>query len=372
MDCPWVWFCLSLRVSVFLKECLSLSLWPCLVHIVILSAHWPCLVHIAFLSGCGIIKRIADGKLAIVACLAMLIARVLQCLSLCLYLSFTISLSLKKNLAWHCPALALFISCFCRTFMSLVCMSLVCIGGHVSGSVCVCVLEVLAKLVFSCLLACLLICNCWSVLILLACFLPCFLACRKHHDHKWPEKWSDLMTQVCWPACCFALLGLIKSPLSLALCASWSAWFDQEISLYVYIYISICIYLCWLQGWSSSPLMVQRKQVCCFANCKCCIVFNCLVKSASVHICFLLLSSGLSLYIHIYIYGLSAGQCRPGPVKLRQALSRPAWQKDSASDSLVAIFTRLRMADTGGGLGEFKFLNGSSCCSCCLRFWRCS
>ena len=34
----------------------------------------------------------------------------------------------------------------------------------------------------------------------------------------------------------------------------------------------------------------------------CLVVFICLVKSASVHICFLLLSSGLSLYIHIYIY----------------------------------------------------------------------
>ena len=107
---------LSFSKSLCLSQRVSLSLWPCLVHIVFLSAHWPCLVHIAFLSGCGIMKRIADGKLAIVACLAMLIARVLQCLSLCLFLSFSISLSLKKNLAWHCPALALFISCFCRTF----------------------------------------------------------------------------------------------------------------------------------------------------------------------------------------------------------------------------------------------------------------
>ena len=101
----------------------------------------------------------------------------------------------------------------------LVCMSL---GLHWRSClwVCVCVLEVLAKLVF---LACLLVCNCCSVLILLTCFLPCFLACRKCPDRKWPKKWSDLMTQVCWPACCFALLALIKSPLSLALCASWSA-----------------------------------------------------------------------------------------------------------------------------------------------------
>ena len=158
----------------------------------------------------------------------MLIARVLQYLSLCLYLSFTISLYLKKNLAWHCPALALFISCFWRTFMSLVCMSLVCIGGHVSGSVCV--LEVLAKLVF---LACLLACNCCSVLILLTCFLPCFLACRKCHDHKWPEKWSDLMTQVCWPACCVALLGLIKSLLGLI-----KRYLSLCIYVYIYVYIS--------------------------------------------------------------------------------------------------------------------------------------
>ena len=59
--------CLSQRVS------LSLSLWPCLVHIVFLSAHWPCLVHIAFLSGYGIIKRTADGKLQATALQLLLV-----------------------------------------------------------------------------------------------------------------------------------------------------------------------------------------------------------------------------------------------------------------------------------------------------------
>ena len=57
--------------------------------------------------------------------------------------------------------------------------------------------------------------------------------------------------------------------------------------------------------------LLAKTQACmCFA--KCCIaglvVFNCLVKSASVLICFLLLSSGLSLSLYIYIYAC----CRIG------------------------------------------------------------
>ena len=114
------------------------------------------------------------------------------------------------------------------------------------------------------------------------------------------------MTQVCWPACCFALLALIKSPLSLALCASWSAWFDQEISLsmYIYIYIYICLYLCWLQDWckvdgteeSRSAGLHVLGQLHCVP---CCL---CLVKSACVELCVLLSSSGLSLSLCIYIY----------------------------------------------------------------------
>ena len=178
------------------------------------------------------------------------------------------SVSVFLNLSLSKEKSGLALSCPCSVYLLLL-QDLHVLGLHVLGLhwrsclwVCVCVLEVLAKLVF---LACLLACNCCSVLILLTCFLPCFLACRKHHDHKWPEKWSDLMTQVCWPACCVALLGLIKSPLSLALCASWSAWFDQEISLsmYICIYIYICLYLCWLQDWClhhPSPLMVWCKE----------------------------------------------------------------------------------------------------------------
>ena len=133
------------------------------------------------------------------------------------------------------------------------------LGLHVLGLhwrsclwVCVCVLEVLAKLVF---LACLLACNCCSVLILLTCFLPCFLACRKCPDHKWPKKWSDLMTHTGLLACllfCTAwsdqvpplwlcvhhgLLCLIKWSLSLSLCLSVSL----SLSLSLYIYIFICL-----------------------------------------------------------------------------------------------------------------------------------
>ena len=232
-----------------------------------------------------------------------------------LVLACSVYLLLLQDLLHHCSMVPASISLikFLQVVLScLVCMSLVCIGGPVSGSVCV--LEVLAKLVF---LACLLACNCCSVLILLTCFLPCFLACRKCPDHKWPKKWSDLMTQVCWPACCFALLGLIKSPLSLALCASWSAWFDQEISLSLYVYIYICLYLCWLQDWckvdgteesrSAGLHVLGQLQV---LHCvPCCL---CLVKSACVETCVLLSSSGLSLCVYIYIIGAGSApsSCR--------------------------------------------------------------
>ena len=81
---------------------LSLSL---LLSLVFLSAHWPCLVHIAFLTGCGIMTKglLSWQACNQVACLAMLIVKSVAMSVLCLFLSFSISLSLKKNLAWPSP-----------------------------------------------------------------------------------------------------------------------------------------------------------------------------------------------------------------------------------------------------------------------------
>ena len=58
------------------------------------------------------------------------------------------------------------------------------------------------------------------------------------------------------------------------------------------------------------PWMVQRKQVCCLANCKCCIVCLVVFAWSRVHLytfaffCY----EVVSLYIHIYIYAC----CRIG------------------------------------------------------------
>ena len=107
--------------------------------------------------------------------------------------------------------------------------------------------------------------------------------------------------------CCVCLVksasvdSVIKTSLSLSVELCFLLLSRVSLSLYIYIYA------CCRIGVSSSPLdgakLMAKTQACmCFA--KCCIaslvVFNCLVKSASVDLCFLLLSSGLSLYIYIY------------------------------------------------------------------------
>ena len=86
----------------------------------------------------------------------------------------------------------------------------------------------------------------------------------------------------------------------------------------------------------------------CFA--KCCIaglvVFNCLVKSASVLICFLLLSSGLSLSLYIYIYAC----CRIGKVDGKDPSGLLAWPVlCQVLQCVVFAWSRVHLLSSVGG-----------------------
>ena len=117
---------------------------------------------------------------------------------------------------------------------------------------------------------------------------------------------------MCFAKCCIAGLVvfncLVKSASVLMCFLLLSS--GLSLSLYIYIYaccrIGITLDGAKLMAKSSSPLMVQRKQVCCLANCKCCIV--CLVVFAWSRVQRVLSSSGLVFFCHqvvslsVYIY----------------------------------------------------------------------
>ena len=149
---------------------------------------------------------------------------------------------------------------------------------------------------------------------LLASLLPCLLSCLQEVSCKWPSiAWNRSAGLLAVQAC---IAWSDQVTLSLALCASWSDVFDQVVSLSVYVYISACCMIGLLQSvWCKVD--VQRLMEVCWLACAlvksasvelCFLLLSrglsslsiCLVKSASVELCFLLLSSGLSLYIYMY------------------------------------------------------------------------
>ena len=110
------------------------------------------------------------------------------------------------------------------------------------------------------------------------------------------------------------------------------------------MYIYICLYLCWLQDWClhhPSPLMVwckeSRSAACQLQVLHCVPCCVCLVKSASVEsFVFFCQSAGL----HVL------GQCYQVIY-----VSRVPWLRMAVTDPEPD-------GGPGGGLGEFKFLNG--------------
>ena len=87
---------------------------------------------------------------------------------------------------------------------------------------------------------------------------------------------------MCFAKCCIAGLVVFNCLVKSASVLICFLLLSSGLSLSIYIYaccrIGTTLDGAKLMAKSSSPLMVQRKQVCCLANCKCCIV--CLVVFA--------------------------------------------------------------------------------------------